>query len=225
MATSGVITGTLTVRQVVHAALEMIGVLPLGDTANSADATAAMTHLNWMLKSWQADGLTNGWRVQEITYTHTAATATVALNTNYLDLMDVRRRVSSVDTPLERLSVSQYAEIPNKTQAGTPTCYMIRKTLSTLNISLWPVPSSNTAIYADAARVIEDVTALTETLDVPQEWLETVYTCLAARLMLPFRTWITDPATASKIEERAGSLYARLKGFDDENASVFLMPG
>jgi hypothetical protein len=220
MATSGVITGTLTVREVVSTALELMGALSIGETPPAEEAALGLKHLNWMLKSWQADGLTNGWRVQEINWTHTAATATVTLDTNYLDVMDARRRVSSVDTPLQRLSIQEYAEISNKTLAGTPTCYMVRKTVASLAVTLWPVPSSNTTIYADGARVIEDVTALGETLDVPQEWLETVYTCLAARLILPLRKHISDPAGAADIKERAAGLYGRLKTFDDEGGSV-----
>lgn len=225
MATSGTISSTLTALEIITTAAELIGATPVGDELPAEQSALGLKHLNWMLKTWQADGACNQWRLEEVSIAWPAATATVTLDTNYLDLMNTRRRISGIDTPLTRYSISDYADMPNKTQAGTPVSYMIRKTASTLSVSLWPVPTAITTIMADAARVIEDVTALTQTLDVPQEWLETVFTCLAARLTRPFRTHVSDPVLAQRIEQDAASMYARMKAFDDEDGSVFFMVG
>lgn len=224
MPTSGTINSTLNARQVIDTAAEMIGVKSLGDDLSDDEADLGLKHLNWMLKSWQADGLTNGWRVEEVTLTWPADTATVTLDTNYLALDDVRRQASAVDTPLTAYTLAEYAEIPNKTSGGAPLIYSVRKTISTLAVSLWPVPTADTTIIANASRVIEDVTALTQNIDVPQEWLETVFTCLAARLVRPFRVHLSDPAGAQIITQAAETMYARLKDFDQEGGSVFLQP-
>lgn len=224
MATSGTINSTLTAREIIDTAAELIGAVSIGDTLPAEHAALGLKHLNWMLKTWQADGLCNQWRVEEVSISWPADTATVTLDTNYLDLMDVRRRISGIDTSLCRLSLSQYADLPNKATSGTPNSYTIRKTVSTLSMSIWPVPTAITTIMSDAARVIEDVTELSQNVDLPQEWLETVYVCLAARLTKPFRTHVSDPVLAQTVVQDAASMYARMKGFDDEAASVFFSP-
>jgi hypothetical protein len=223
MATSGTIDGTLNAREIVLSALELLGVCALGDTPPAEESQLALKHLNWMLKTWQADPLVNGWRMQDVQIVWPADTATVTLDTNYLDLTNVRRQdASGFELPLMRYDPSEFAEIPSKTQAGAPLIYTLRKTLSTLTMTVWPIPTADTQIVTDGARVIEDVTDLSQTLDVPQEWLETVFTCLAARLALPLGVINASPATAAKVEERAADLYARLKGFDGESSSVFM---
>lgn len=223
MATSGVITSTMTVREVVTTALELLGAVAIGDAPPSDLATLAMKHLTWMLKTWQADGV-NGWRLLEVTITWPPATQTVTLSTDYLDLMDARLRVSTLDTMLTRLSIEEYSELSNKTVAGTPTCYMVRKTVASLAVSLWPVPAASVTVLADAVRVIEDITALDQNIDVPQEWLETIYICLAARLTTVLRTVVSNPGLTASVLQNAQQLYARLRAFDQEETSVFLSP-
>ncbi|RAK52130.1 hypothetical protein [Phenylobacterium deserti] len=221
MATSGTTSSTLTVREVIDLACEELGILAMGDTLDATVAERAMTRLNWMLKTWQADGLTNGWRIEDVSITWPADTATATLDTNYLDLENVRRSISGIETPLERFDADEYAQLPNKAATGVPNSYVVKKTRDTLSVSLWPVPTAETTILADGARIIEDVTDLGQNIDVPQEWLETVYMCLAARLITPFKSLMTDPASAKAVEERAATLYARLKTFGDESGSIY----
>lgn len=224
MATSGTINSTMNAREIIETSLEMLGTLPIGDAADADMITLGIKHLNWMLKTWQADGV-NQFRVEEVSITWPADTATATLDTNYLDFVDARRRASSIDTPLTRISIGEYAEISNKTQSGTPTTYRVRKTISTLEIAIWPVPSADTTILGDGVRVIEDVTAATQNVDVPQEWLETIFVCLAARLSRPLRVHLSDPVLAGIIQQDATDRYARLRNFDQEETSVFLQPG
>jgi len=217
MATSGVITGTMTPGEVIAAACDMLGLRQLGDQIDGNEAAVCLRHLTWMLKTWQVDLPAHGWRSVEVSWTHPAATASVTLSPKYMNVISARRRVSGIDTPLWPLSVDEYNERPNKSQAGTPTSYMVRKTLASLSVSVWPVPATDTTIYAEAARVIEDVTSLTQTLDVPQEWLETIYTCLAARIAAPLQV-----AISADIQQQALNLYDRLKTFDGEGASIIM---
>jgi len=221
MATSGVTTGTMTVGEVIGAAFDVLGLRAIGDDLPPEESAKGILHLNWMLKSWQADLPTVDWRIREVSWTHPTDTASVTLDPNYIGFFNIRRRVSNVDTPLQVLTADEYAAIPSKAITGTPTCIRLRKTISSYSATLWPVPNDDYTIYADAARVIEDVTALTQTLDVPQEWLETVFVCLAARLVAPFSVHITNPALAADIRGQAEAFYDRLKWSDTEVGSVF----
>ena len=217
MATSGVITSTVTVDEVIRAALQEIHVLPAGETASGEDAQDALRVLNWMLKTWQADGL-QGWRDADMEVVWPAATESATLDTNVHDLDAVRFRSSGIDRMLTRYSDREYAAIPNKSQAGDPLVYHVNKTRDTLKLKLWPVPASETTLYADASRVVEDVTALSQNIDAPQEWTETIVVCLAARLTTIHRV---EPSLALAVSQRAADLYDRLMGFGSEPGSVF----
>jgi len=220
MATSGVITGSMTAREIVTAAVDEIGYRDADIELQSSDAATCLRTLNWMLKSWQTQGITNLWRVQDVSITWPAATSEVTLDTNYLDLKDVRVRVSGIDRVLTRFSQSDYAEITTKAQAGAPIAYNLVKTRSTLMLRLWPVPAAETALYADGSRVVEDVSDLSQTLDIPQEWTEAVYVCLADRLPLSFKAGLS-PIERAELKARAEGLYATLRAHDDETGSVF----
>lgn len=224
MTTSGSISGTLTVREVVQTSLELIGAQAIGDDVDPNIAILAIRHLNWMLKTWQADGL-NQWRVEEVSITWPPFIATATLDTNYLDFLNGRSRVGGFDQTMEQISTSDYADITNKASVSSrPLQYRVRKTTTTLEIALWPVPSVETIILGDGVRVIEDVTDLSQTIDIPQEWLETVFVCLAARLARPLRIHLSDPSLAATIQQDAQNAYARLRSFDQETASLFLAP-
>lgn len=224
MTTSGSISGTLTVREVVQTSLELIGAQAIGDDVDPNIAVLAIRHLNWMLKTWQADGL-NQWRVEEVSITWPPFIATVTLDTNYLDFLNGRSRVGGFDQTMEQISISDYADITNKASTSSrPLQYRVRKTTTTLEIALWPVPSVETIILGDGVRVIEDVTDLAQTIDIPQEWLETVFVCLAARLARPLRIHVSDPGLAAAVQQDAQSAYARLRSFDQETSSLFLAP-
>ena len=57
MSTSGSIDFTVTRDQIITEALEQLGVLEPGTTANADDVTSAAFTLNMMVKAWQVDGL------------------------------------------------------------------------------------------------------------------------------------------------------------------------
>lgn len=220
MATSGVITSSMTVREVITKALRLLGVTPIGETPQAEETQEAMESLNWMLKTMQADGC-NLFREFEDTATFAADTATVTLAPRVLDVMEARRVIStSSELPLARWETGEYRQIPNKTASGNPVAYTLSKGVSSITMTVWPVPSASTDIKYTASRIIDDVTALDETIDLPQEWTEAVYYNLAARLIEPFSVMTTDPGRAQRIDAAAGALYQKLIG-SDRPASVF----
>ena len=65
MATSGSIDLTASRDDIIQEALELLGVLPEGESPNSNQLTSAARTLNYMMKAWQADGL-NLFAVQQV---------------------------------------------------------------------------------------------------------------------------------------------------------------
>jgi hypothetical protein len=221
MATSGVTTGLATARDIITRALELLGLQDPGATLDAALAKVALQHLNWMLKSLQGDG-NDGWRQDTVQITWPGATAEQALATNYIDVSAARFVQSATfERPLARWEWAQFKDLPNKAQAGDPYVFCPIKKVGTIHIAVWPVPASSVTLNLDVARVIEDVTSLSQNLDIPQEWTETAYTGLADRLIPVMGTVMVDPNRAADVHQRAASLYSLFRDADRPGSYIF----
>ena len=96
---------------------------------------------------------------------------------------------SSTDIELGLLSQQDYFNLPNKTFSGNQIvqCWVDRQ----LNVPIlrsWPVPSQyafyNGTMACFRRRNIQDPGSFTDTLEVPQRWIEAITWHLAARLVL-----------------------------------------
>lgn len=216
MTTSGVITSTMTAREVITDALTArTAIFSPGETIDTDSLTTGMSMLNLMLKSWQTD--CNIWR--ELSDTVSATTAQTTLDPRVMDVLEARLTISGYDRPLTRWEWGEYINIPNKAVTGQPCAYVFRKARDAVSLYLWPVPSSAMTISYTAARVIEDVTSPEETLDVPQEWLEAVICNLAVRLWPAFNANNANPPAV--LVAMADKLYSQMRDLD-RPASVFM---
>lgn len=223
MPTSGVISGTMTARQLCQAAAKDLGVYSAGEDLSAADGADMMLRLTWMLKSWQADGV-NLWRETEGQVNFAAAQRTVTLNPRCLDVLEARLVQSSTFLrPLQRWEIGEYRQLPNPDQPGFPTAFYLQKNVGAITMSVWPVPSQAMTVKFTYSRVIEDVTDLNQTIDVPQEWMETVWTNLAARCIDMFGAADLNPNAAQRVTVRAQVLEQKLLD-NDRPASVFMGP-
>lgn len=227
MATSGSTNYSLDVDQIVQTAFELIGVVPMGDAIGADDAAKGLQQLNLMVKTWGADPAPKLWLLTEGTQALTASTASYML-TAARKVLSVRRRTSSIDTPLTLMSRQEYFDYPSKSASGMPTQYYFDPQRATRTLYVVAVPdatiAASTTLQYTYLRVIEDLDSFADDFDIPQEWLEVIQYGLAARLSVPYRMHVTDPAGAAKIEVRAQSLYAQLTSYDDEPGSLFFSP-
>jgi hypothetical protein len=225
MATSGSIDYSLDARAAITAALELVGTVALGLTPNAENTATALKHANLMLKTWGTQERL--WIRTEGTVALLAATASYALSAARR-VTSVRRRTSSIDTPLEPMSREEYYDYPAKSATGLPYRYYFdpQRTVRTLYVVGVPdaATAASTTLQYTYLRVIEDIDDLANDIDLPQEWLEAFVYALAARLLIPFRRFVSDPLSAAKIEQRATTLYAELSAQDGEDASVFFQP-
>jgi hypothetical protein len=212
MTTSGVITSTMTTREVLTRAFRQSKIIASGEVPTSDEMETGVTVLNLMLKSWQADGC-NLWR--ETSGTITATGATTTLSPRCLDVLEARL-VTAHDRPLTRWEWGEYVSIPNKAVVGNPSCFVFRRQRDTATLTLWPVPVSARIDYT-YARVVDDVTDdLDLTLDVPQEWLECVVTNMAVRLAEEFGAEISPT-----VFQRAEMLLTQMRDLD-RPSSIFM---
>lgn len=78
------------------------------------------------------------------------------------------------DIMLFRFNRNDYMMLPNKNYTGKPNSVYVSRELIP-EITLWPVPSNTYAehtIHYVRQRQIADIGALTDTLEIPQRWLE-----------------------------------------------------
>lgn len=228
MATSGSTDFSQTADEVVTSALEVCGALQIGETVSSEEAELARKHLNLMLKTWATDPKLFLQAEASVTLVASTASYTASPVSLARRITGVRRRTSGIDTPLMMMSRQEYLDQPNKTQTGTPVAFYFDPQRSTRTLYVWPVPdatiAASTTVRIDYERVIEDIDALSNDPDVPQEWLEAMTYSLAARLCLPLGVMTANAALVAEIKDRAAQLYAQLQADSDESASVFLQP-
>lgn len=222
MTTSGTISGTMTARDIITRACRELGVYGAGETIVASDADDMLERLNWMLKSWQADGA-NLWRQEEGSIVYAIGEKTLDLDPRCIDVIEARFQQSSLfQLQMQRWELGEYTRIPNKDQPGaTPLAYYLRKLVDSVTMTIWPVPTAETTILYTYARVIEDVTDLSQTLDVPQQWMETVWMNLASRSAAMFGQTRLDPGAVAMVTQRAAVLEQKLLD-QDRPASVFM---
>lgn len=214
MATSGTINTTMTGRAVVTRALKLLAVTGAGQTVDAEDGADGLEALNWMLKSMQADGV-NMWRESERTLVVAAGSIETLITPRVVDVQSARI-VTGYERTLARWERGEYDQLPNKTSTGIPSCYFLDQRLDETYMRLWPVPYQDMTVIYTAARVIEDVTDLDQTLDIPQMWLETVCYNLAVNLYPTF-----GGERIEAVKSRADQLYALMLNHD-RPASIYM---
>jgi hypothetical protein len=221
VAVSGIIGGQMIISEVIAAAMRELGVLAIGENPTAAETQEGIRSLNWMLKSWAANGV-NLWRETDGAVTFPAGTATVELDPFCIDVLEARLVQSNTfERPMQRWENGQYLQIPNKTNPGSPTAYTLTRTIDTISMTVWPVPFEDMDVLYSYARVPYDVLDGAETLDVPQEWTETVYLGLAARMAQMLGATRIDPATAQIVAARFADLETKMLD-QDRPASVYM---
>lgn len=217
MAVSGIISGELTVREIGEEALSLLDVLGAGQTINAEDAQVVIRRLNLMLKSWQANGV-NLWRESEVSQVVLAGDIETLITPRCIDIQSARI-VTGYERTLARWERGEYDQIPNKTALGIPSCYFLDQKRDETYVRLWPVQNADMTLIYTAARVIEDVTDLEETLDLPQMWTECAIYNLAVRLYPSFGSDRIDV-----IKPEAERLYSMMLDHD-RPASIYMGTG
>lgn len=103
--------------------------------------------LNLLTLEWQNRGL-NLFTIESGTQALTAGTATYTMPTGTIDLIEHQLRTGTgtnqIDTALQRISVSTYAQQTNKNTQGRPTQIYVDRGTSNVTVTVWPVPDTTT---------------------------------------------------------------------------------
>lgn len=185
MATSGTVAFRPDVEEIITEAYERCGIDT--QTRTGYQAETARRSLNLLFSEWANRGI-NYWAVQNNTLSLTQGTTTYTLPAGTIDLISVvvRETVGSTtsDTVVERVSIDEYNQLPNKASSGKPSQYMLDKQYTPV-LYVWQVPDSNSySLVYWSINQLEDVTVSNQDADIPYRWSDCICAGLAAKLAM-----------------------------------------
>lgn len=119
MAVSGSTNFELDVSDYIEEAYERCGL----EVRTGYDLKTAKRSLNLMLGDWANRGL-NQWTIEQATVTLTQGTGNYSLGASTIDILNAVVRRSDTDYALDRISRSDYINIPSKTQQARPSQFL-----------------------------------------------------------------------------------------------------
>jgi hypothetical protein len=191
------------------------------------DLRTARRSLNMLLLEWQNRGL-NLFTVDHGTLALTAGTATYTMPVDTIDLIEHQIRTGSgtnqVDTNVQRLSVSQYAQQSNKNTQGKPSQVYVERKAGQVDVTLWPVPDATVAytLYYVRLKGIDGVASgLGTTAAVPPRFLPCLVTGLAYYIAMK------KPESAARVaplKQEYEFQFELAAGEDSESSSIKFVP-
>lgn len=135
------------------------------------------------------------------------------------DLVSGTRR----DLTLTQLNHDDYMQLPNKfSQSLTPTSYYFEKLINP-QVTVWPIPPQNQGYLTILrSRQVQDVGSLTQELEIPARWIESIVWQLALRLA--FELPGVDPARRAELASTANSMVLEVEGDETDHAPIYLAP-
>ncbi len=179
MATSGTFA-SFNVGDLLEEAYERAGL----EMRSGYDLRTGIRTFNFLMAEWANRGL-NLWTIDEETISVTSGDNTYTATANTIDIIDhVIRDSNSLDTPLERISSTQWAMINKKTQTGKPSLINVERARDATNITLWPVPNANYTLVYWRLRRMEEAGAVGNDPDLPFRFIPALTAGLAYHIAL-----------------------------------------
>ena len=218
MATSGSTDFEPNVAEFIEEAFERCGL----ELRTGYDLKTARRSINLMLAEWANRGL-NQWTIEQGTQTVTQGTSEYNLGTNVIDVLDVvcRRTVSGTQTDIsmDRLSRSEYLNIPNKTTQARPSQFFIDKQ-NNPSLKIWPTPENSTDVLVFNKLVrMDDADSATNTMDMPFRF----YPCFAAGLAY-YVSMKRAPDRTALLKQVYEEEFDRAMSQDEDRASFRIRP-
>jgi len=182
---------TFSIDDIITEAFERLGFFDY--TGN--DLRSARRSLNIMFQEWQNRGA-HFWEVAENTFTLVADQATYTMYRGTgdgssdatavygaSDILEASYRTTdNVDTPLAKVSRSQYSAFSNKTATGQPSQYWVQRFINRVSLTLYLTPGTSQAgdyIHYYYLKRIQDAGAYTNEADIVNRFVPAMCAGLA----------------------------------------------
>ena len=132
------------------------------------------------------------------------------------------------EIPMAKLSNDDYVALPNKTfsvPVGSKSLQFWFDKQTAPRIWIWPASQGSVdQIVVWGQKHIQDVGALTNTLDVPQRWLESIILLLACRCAVELPTGELPPGRLEYLEAKSAEHLAQAEDGESDGAPIRLSP-
>lgn len=172
---------TLAATEVCTDALEHLGVLGDGETANASDMQKALRGLDAVLKELPLAGYTWPKLSAEVGLTWTGV-QTLTLPTDYYGYPVAWNLLSGYRTPLIQIDHARWVQMTDRTAAGTASHFYINPA-GVFNV--WPVPTTDPTITLQYQKIVDDAVLATQP-NLPQYWLNALGYGVANEIALKF---------------------------------------
>ena len=215
MATSGTVAFRPNVEEIIAEAYDRCG---LGaETRTGYQAVSARRSLNLLFSEWANRGI-NYWAVSQNTLTLSDGTTSYTLPVGTIDIIDAVIRDGSTDQTINRVTISEYNEIPNKTTEGKPSQYMIDRQYTPV-IYFWNVPDKTYTLNYWAMNQLDDITASNQDADVPYRWSDCICAGLASKLSMKYA-----PEKFQLLNEMYERSFNHASSSDNDGVSLRVQP-
>ena len=207
----------LTRNQIIQRAFRIVGALSLGEVLSAEQSTQAVEALNTIVKEWTNYQIHLWTQIEENFLTEIGDYQyNFALNPGIQGVEKAWiRDASGTDTPLEIITWSQFADIPEKAETGKPThialCFSMSNDPTDPKFMVWPVPDAEYEIHVRLIRTLKDMDSSSGNPDAPQKALKALIYALADDLADEYPI---PMAERERISRKAASLFAALRGAD-----------
>jgi|TARA_Y100000114_G_scaffold123176_1_gene118684 hypothetical protein len=218
MALSGSTNFEPNITEFIEEAYERCGI----ELRTGYDLKSAIRSANLMLAEWANRGL-NQWTIETGTQTVTEGTASYNLGTNVIDILDVvvRRTDGSTTTDInmDRISRSEYFNIPNKATKSRPSQFFLDKQ-NNPTLFLYPAPENSTDIirFSKLTRM-DDADNARNTMDIPFRF----FPCFAAGLAY-YISIKKAPQRTAELKAIYEEEFRRAADQDEDRASFKIRP-
>lgn len=217
MATSGTATFDLNIDDLVEEAFERLG---MRMTSGNQLKTARRS-LNLLFLDWANRGL-NLWTIEQATLPIVQGNNELSLPVDTVNVLSAVIRDSSttpaIDISIDRISRSEYLNLPNKTVQARPAQIYVERTI-TPKVYLYPAADRSYSLVYYRIRRIQDAGDYTNTTDINFRFLPCLAAGLAYYLSLKFA-----PDRIAVLKQLYEEEFARAAAEDRDTASVFFLP-
>ena len=185
MATSGTVAFRPDVEEIITEAFERCGIDV--QTRTGDHAISARRSINLLFSEFANRGI-NYWTLSQNTLHLVNGTTSYTLPVGTIDILDavIRDSSSNTDQIINRITIQDYNQLPNKDTAGKPSQYMIDRQYTPV-VYFWSVPNTSTySLVYWAMNQLEDVTLSNQDADVPYRWSDTICAGLASKLAMKY---------------------------------------
>jgi hypothetical protein len=188
MATSDSYDFTLNTYEVIAGALRLLGAIQSGETPPADEYVDARKALNGVIKTWSVNNV-HVWTQTNYSTLLTVGQAEYLIGFDYLPrplkITEARLRVAADDSviPLIPMSRLDFANLTQPIEPGLPQYFFYDPQIPFGKLSLYPPPATLLySLWFIGQRPIQDADSVSDTMDVPAEWIAPLRFALAVEL-------------------------------------------